>query len=197
MRDNVSYRRTTLSLLWAALVAWPMAGTAQIAIPVDTCDYITSEGKFNTTANRTHRLARANFTFIGGCKNGSLNLGNLNYTDQGNGLRLTATNITAYIWAGNGGLNPDRPIGTRIVCGTAKTNIFGKVNFRVVVHDAGKTGIDDVFMIRLRNKNGKTVYTTENPQEDFTLGGAGSGGGNIQIHKQTGGSFGGSCPAFF
>jgi hypothetical protein len=45
----------------------------------------------------------------------------------------------------------------------------------------------------------KTHFTisTENPQEDFTLGGTGSGGGNIQLYKPTWGSFGGSCPAFF
>jgi hypothetical protein len=42
-----------------------------------------------------------------------------------------------------------------------------------------------------------TIYTTENPQEDFTLGGTSRGGGNIQIHKSTAGSYGGSCPAFF
>jgi hypothetical protein len=36
--------------------------------------------------------------------------------------------------------------------------------------------------------------TTEHPQEDFTLG---SGGGNIQLFKQTADSFGGTCPALF
>src|SRR5438128_1333130 len=83
-------------------------------------------------------------------------------------------------------------------CGRATTNLFGDVDFGVVAHDAGEPGSSDVFIIRLR-KEGYTVYSTENPLEDFTLGsnGTGGGGGNIQLHDPTPGSFCGSCPAFF
>jgi hypothetical protein len=197
MHATVSYRRTTLSLLWAALLAWPAAGAAQNVTSADPCDFMTSTGGINTTANQTHALARASFALAAGCKDGSLTGGRLEYTDPGNGLNLTSTSITAYIWGGNGGANRNKRLGTRIVCGTATTNMFGEVDFGVVAHDAGGPGRNDVFIIRLRNKEGYTVYTTENPQEEFTLGGTGSAGGKIQLHKPTWGSFGGSCPAFF
>jgi hypothetical protein len=197
MHDIVSYRRTTLSVLCAALLAWPAAGAAQNVTSADPCDFMTSAGWLDTTANQTHSSAKARFALASGCKDGSLTWGHLTYTDQGNGLDLTSTSITAYIWGGNGGPDPKKPLGTRIVCGTATTNLFGDVDFGVVTHDAGEPGRNDVFIIRLRSKEGYTVYTTENPQEDITLGSTGSGGGNIQLHKPTWGSFGGSCPAFF
>jgi hypothetical protein len=164
----------------------------------DQCDYLTGMGWFNTTANQTHHLAKASFDVAGGCRDGSPTWGYLDYIDRGNGLHLTWTSITAYISAGNDVMDPKtrRRISTRIICGTGTTNLFGDVDFGVVTHDAGEPGIYDVFMIRLR-KEGTTVYTTENPQEDFTLGGTGRGGGNIQLYKPTSGSFGGSCPAFF
>jgi hypothetical protein len=197
MHDTVSYRRTTLSLLWAALLAWPAAGAAQNVTSADPCDFMTGAGQINTTANQTHPLANASFAIDGGCNDGSLTWGRLEYMDHGNGLNLTSTSITAYIWGGNGGRHPNKPLGTRILCGTATTNMFGDVDFGVVAHDAGGPGRNDVFIIRLRNKEGHTVYTTENPQEAFTLRGPGSAGGKLQLHKPTGGSFGGSCPAFF
>jgi hypothetical protein len=171
------------------------------AIPAraDQCDYLTGTGWFNTTANQTHRLAKASFDVAGGCRDGSPTWGYLDYIDQGNRLHLTWTSITAYISAGTEVVDPKtrRRISTRIICGTGATNLFGDVDFGVVAHDAGEPGIYDVFMIRLR-KEGVTVYTTENPHEDFTLGGASrGGGGNIQLYESTSGSFGGSCPAFF
>jgi hypothetical protein len=89
-----------------------------------------------------------------------------------------------------------RPIGARFICGTARTNLFGDVDWVVAARDQGEPGDDDAFIIRL-TQNGITLYTTEF-DSDHSLGGPGSGGGNIQLHKpnpSTTGSFGGSCPA--
>jgi hypothetical protein len=55
------------------------------------------------------------------------------------------------------------------------------VDFRVGVVDNGEPGVDDRFAIRL-GIAGSPVYTTEFEPDD-TLGGAGPGGGNIQLHK--------------
>jgi hypothetical protein len=87
----------------------------------DACDYVTGRGWFNTTANQTHALAKASFDMAGGCSDGSTS-GYLDYIDQGNGLHLTWTSITAYIWAGNDVLDPKtrRRISTRIICGTGR-----------------------------------------------------------------------------
>jgi hypothetical protein len=182
----------------AALAAAAVALTS-ISVRAQTCDYMTGMGWFNTTANQTHALGKASFSFAAGCKYGSPTWGYLQYSDKGDGLKFTSTSITAYIWDGNDGPDPKtgQPHGTRIICGTATTNIFGVVNFGVVAHDASEPGTADVFMIRLRNTAGTTVYSTENPQEDFTLGSTSSGGGNIQLEKPVSGAFGGSCPAFF
>jgi hypothetical protein len=164
----------------------------------DPCDFLTGAGWFNTTANQTHTLAKASFDVAGGCKDGSPTWGYLNYIDQGNGLHLVWNRITAYIFAGNDVMDAQtrQRVSTRIICGTGTTNLFGDVDFGVVVHDAGEPGIYDVFIIRLR-KAGTTVYSTEESEEDRTLGGTSRGGGNIQLYKPTSGSFGGSCPAFF
>jgi hypothetical protein len=186
-----------LSPLTTAVAAAALVLTA-IPAQADQCDYLTGAGWFNTTANQTHKLAKASFDVAAGCRNGSPIWGYLDYIDQGNGLHLVWTSITAYIAAGTQVVDAKthRRISTRIICGTGTTNLFGNVDFGVVTHDAGEPGINDVFIIKLR-KAGTTVYTTENPQEDFTLGGAGRGGGNIQLYNPVPGSFGGSCPAFF
>ncbi|PYR45793.1 MAG: hypothetical protein DMF89_24155 [Acidobacteria bacterium] len=199
MHVTVLYRRTTVSVLWAALLAWPTAGAAQTYTQPDQCDFMTSAGWLNTTAHETHPLAKATFAVAGGCKDGSVTWGHLDYTDEGNGLNVTSTSITAYIWGGNDGADPKtgRAHGTRFICGTATTNLFGDVDFGVMANDGGEPRNSDGFIIRLRNKAGSTVYMSENPQEDFTLGSSGSSGGNIQLHTPSGGSFGGSCPAFF
>ena len=195
-------RKLLPTFIVAAMAAGAIAVTGAAA-QTEGCDYMAGDGWFNTTAQQTHPLAKANFVFEGGCKYGSPTWGHLEYADDGNGLNLTSTSITAYIWDGNDALAVlnGRPIGARILCGTAMTNLFGDVNFGLVVFDAGEPGTDDAVIIRLRQA-GMTVYSTENPQEDFTLGGTGKGGGNIQIFPATSGSFtaeplGDSCPAFF
>jgi hypothetical protein len=72
-------------------------------------------------------------------------------------------------------------MGTRAVCGTARTNMFGDVDFRFEATDNGEPGDDDVFILRL-GQGGALLYTTET-DSNHTLGGSGPGGGNLQLHK--------------
>jgi len=143
--------------------------------------------------------AKANFGVGGECKHGSPTWGHLEYHDHGTDLNVHWTSITAYLdLDGDTGADPKtgQPTGTRYICGTAQTNLYGDVDFIVRAKDVGEPGVDDTFTIRL-TKSGATVYTTEF-DSDHTLGGSGPGGADIQLHKpnpSTSGSFGGSCPA--
>jgi hypothetical protein len=162
------------------------------------CDFLTGGGFIITTASFTHDPAKANFGVGGGCKDGSPTWGHLEYIDHGTGLNVHWETITAYIFVDQGEpSNGGQPTGARIICGTARTNQFGDVDWAVLARDRGEPGADDEFTIWLRDSSGNLVYTTEG-DADHTLGGDGSGGGNIQLHKpnpSNTGSFGGSCPA--
>ena len=136
---------------------------------------------------------KANFGVAGSCKN-NFSWGHLEYVDHGYSppLNVHWTSITAYLGPE---CSPTGDAHTRCICGTARSNVFGDVEFGVVVDDLGEPGVNDVFKIRL-TQGGQPVYTTES-DSDHTLGGSGSGGGNIQLHKPNPSStFGGSCPAF-
>jgi len=161
------------------------------------CDFLTGGGFVIRDSG-----ANANFGVGGGCKHGLPTWGHLEYHDHGTGLNVHWTSITAYLAEGDGvgdtSTDPKtgQPIGTRLVCGTARTNQFGDVDFLVRAQDNGEPGVDDDFWIRL-SQEGRIVYTTE-LDGDTTLGGPGSGGGNIQLHKpnpSTAGELGGDCPA--
>lgn len=166
--------------------------------PQPPCDFLTGGGFIITTASGMHAPAKANFGVGGGCKHGSPTWGHLQYIDHGNGLNVHWTSITAYQFhhQHDADAKTRQPRGGRLICGTARTNLFGDVDFVLLADDHGEPGRDDEFIIRLK-KFGTTVYTTEG-DANHTLGGDGTGGGNIQLHKpnpSTTGSFGGSCPA--
>jgi len=168
------------------------------------CDFLTGGGWIVYNGNR------ANFGVGGGCKHGSPTWGHLEYIDHGTGLNVHWTSITEYQFLddGSNGTDPKtgQPIGTRKICGTARTNQFGDVNFAVRARDAGEPGVNDQFDIRLTDSTGTIVwYSTANECTWHYLGSyapcapGDGGGGNIQLHKpnpSTSGSFGGSCPAF-
>lgn len=166
------------------------------------CDFLTGGGYIFTTASGTHAEAKANFGIGGGCKHGSPTWGHLEYHDHGTGLNVHWNTITAYLQEGEGDTSADpkngQPTGTRLVCGTARTNQFGDVDFMVRARDRGEPGVNDEFDIRL-TQGGLVVYSTENePMAPNKLGGGDGGGGNIQLHKpnpSTTGQFGGDCPA--
>lgn len=166
------------------------------------CDFLTGGGWI------LHFGAHANFGIGGGCKDGSPTWGHLEYIDHGTGLNVHWTSITGYFFLddGSNGTDPKtgQPTGTRGICGTARTNQFGDVNFAVRARDAGEPGTNDQFDILLTNpSSGATVYSTLDECFPHYLGSGCSvgkgGGGNIQLHKpnpSTTGSFGGSCPAY-
>src|SRR2546422_2783028 len=91
--------------------------------------------------------------------------------------------ITAYFPEGPTGTDPQtgQPTGVRWVCGTARTDKFGPVDFAVRASDAGEPGTADEFDIQL-TQNGLPVYTTF-VGTHHQLGGGTGGGGNIQLHK--------------
>ena len=158
------------------------------------CDFLTGGGFIIRDSG-----AKANFGVGGGCKHGSPTWGHLEYIDHGTGLNVHWETITAYLFVDQGEPSNGQPTGARIICGTARTNQFGDVDWAVFVRDRGEPGSDDEFTIRLRDSSGALVYNTEG-DSDHTLGGPGEGGGNIQLHKpnpSTTGGFGGSYPALF
>jgi len=172
-----------LALVSGSAFAWP-------------CDFLTGGGFIFYNGNK------ANFGVGGGCKHGSPTWGHLEYIDHGTGLNVHWTSITGYFEVDTQ-TGSKQPTGARLVCGTARTNQFGDVDFVVEARDAGEPGINDQFDIRLR-KAGVIVYDTTRQCFPHYLGSSApcapgtNGGGNIQLHKpnpSTSGSFGGSCPA--
>jgi hypothetical protein len=166
------------------------------------CDFLTGGGFIITTGGGTHAPAKANFGIGGGCKHGSPTWGHLEYHDHGNGLNAHWLTITAYLAEGDGlgdtSFDPKtkQPTGTRLVCGTARTNLYGNVDFMVRAKDAGEPGREDEFDIRLA-QDGRVVYGTE-VEGIHQLNDGNGGGGNIQLHKpnpSTDGQLGGECPA--
>ena len=167
------------------------------------CDFVTGGGFIFFNGSR------ANFGVGGGCKDGSPTFGHLEYVDHGTGLNVHWTSITGYFLLGADGVDDHgQPTGSRLVCGTATTNLFGDVDFAVTVRDAGEPGINDQFDIRLRQPGGGLIVYdtgTECPGSGHFLGSpvpcapGTNGGGNIQLHKPNPstrtGAFGGFCPA--
>lgn len=185
-----------------AVIVMTTQGTVN-AMPTP-CDFLTGGGFIMTTASNTHDLAKGTFAIGGGCKQGMPTWGHLEYHDHGNGLNAHWLTITAYLAEGPGtgdtSVDPKthQPTGTRLVCGTARTNLYGDVDFMVRAHDHGEPGTEDLFDIRLK-QNGVVVYTTENEFGfPHRLNDGNGGGGNIQLHKpnpSTEGNLGGDCPA--
>jgi hypothetical protein len=177
----------SLALAGAALSLALASGAANAWV----CDFLTGGGFIINNG------AKANFGAGGGCKHGTPTWGHLEYHDHGIGLNAHWTSITAYIEESSGFDDRGRMIGSRLVCGTARTNLFGDVDFVFRAKDAGEPGVNDEFDIRLK-KMGVVVYTTENSGFPHKLNNGDGGGGNIQLHKpnpSTTGDFGGSCPA--
>ena len=174
-------RRVIGRLAVAALVL-AAAGPAGAWDQPSSCDYLDGEGFIVTTASGMHNPAKAEFCVTAGCKYGSP-WGHLEYIDKGTRLNVHATSITAYVFVDQG--PPTRegdPTGTRQICGTAKTNYFGYVDFWAQVKDTGEPDTNDEFIIRLQ-KDGQLVYTTEG-DADHTLGGPGTRpGGELELEK--------------
>ena len=143
------------------------------------CDFLTGGGFIIPNG------ANANFGVAGGCKDGTPTWGHLEYIDHGIGLKVHGTSITAYF--------PDElDARARFICGTARTNLYGNVDFAVRAKDVAEPGVDDEFDIQLTQEGtGILVYTTNS---DFSSTPHKLNGGNIQLHGPAVGT-GGSCPA--
>src|SRR3989442_15931721 len=78
---------------------------------------------------------------------------------------------------------PRVPTGTRWICGTARTDMFGDVDLVVRASDAGEPGTADEFEIQL-TQNGTVGHATADfsGSTDPQSGGGVGGGGNIQLH---------------
>ena len=167
------------------------------------CDFLTGGGFIITTGGGTHPPAKGNFGVGGGCKHGLPTWGHLEYHDHGNGLNVHWETITAYLAEGDGlgdtATDPKtkQPIGTRLICGTARSNLYGDVDFMVRAKDSGEPGTEDEFDIRLA-RGSVLVYATDSADGVHLLNDGNGGGGNIQLHKpnpSTFGELGGDCPA--
>ena len=186
---------TRLALGIATLALALASGAANA---VDDCDFLTGGGFIIVNGDK------ANFGVGGGCKDGMHTWGHLEYIDHGLGLNVHWMSITAYLEESSDTYD-GHPIGSRFICGTARTNLYGDVDFAVRAKDAGEPGVNDEFDIQLTQPQGSpvanvSVYTTNfnfvGPPHRLNDGAG--GGGNIQLHKpnqSTTGGFGGSCPA--
>src|ERR1700681_1306672 len=184
-RQFNSSRGMTMRKLWTrvatqlATFALLLASGSAFDCP---CDFLTGGGFI------IYNGAKANFGVGGGCKDGSPTWGHLEYIDHGIGLNVHWTSITAYIEVDSSVASRGKLTGARQVCGTARTNLFGDVDFVVQARDAGEPGVNDQFDIRLR-KAGLIVYDTTTQCFPHYLGSSApcapgtGGGGNIQLHK--------------
>ncbi len=152
---------------------------AKAHIVPSPCDFTTGGG-FVITDNGNH----ANFGLVAGCKPDRF-FGHVNFVDHDTsgafaGLHVSSDQILAYYDSciGGCGLPPGRTY--RDICGTADTNLFGTVKFRVRTLDkdpntGGGRGVDR-FGLKLTGgtvPGGSAVVITTR----FLAG------GDIELHK--------------
>src|SRR6266446_4884660 len=134
MKNIVRILGVLVLVLLAAVLLTPVApfkSTIALAHEV-VCDFTTGGG-FVITDNMNH----ANFGLVAGCKHGGF-FGHVNFVDHDTtglfaGLHVSSDQITAYV-------DPFPPSRYRDICGTADTNLFGNVYFRVRTLDVAEPG---------------------------------------------------------
>jgi hypothetical protein len=189
-----------------ALVLAGGAAAAQNPLP---CDFLTGGGYIINNG------AKANFGVGGSCKTGGDGhglWGHLEYVDHGGAssgsssvapFNVHWTTITGYFFCSDISCtsfvdSPSQPSGTRLICGTATTNLPSPddaVNWFVKATDNDQPGQNsNLFMIVMTSQQGAFTYSTG----DDPLA-----GGNIELHKPNNstGFFSGAptstnCPAF-
>jgi hypothetical protein len=122
------------------VLAGALCDLARAQQPI-ACDFLTAAGSV-TAAGGGH----ASFELASGVKDG-LFWGHLTYRDDGVRLTVDSTSITNYVATGP---------TTRVVEGTARTNLYGKRRFRVTVTDNGEPGGPETFQLEL-----DTGYVTQ------------------------------------
>src|SRR5438132_4573255 len=161
--------RRIIGLLAAAALLLPgrSAGPQPPPIP---CDFVTGGGDIIPSGG----TAKANFGIGGSCKaggDGHTLWGHLEYIDHGfstptvKKLNVHWTDITGYFFCGDPDCTtfvdpPGQPTGTRLICGTARTNqTSADVNWVVKVTDNREPGKgSDTFMIHV--VGGSLDYTS-------------------------------------
>ena len=193
--------RRVISVLGAVAVTLTGAATGALA---QQCDFLTAGGYI------INNEAKANFGVGGSCKPGGDGhglWGHLQYKDHGTGLDVHWTTITGYFACSDPscGIDPapdsasSQPTGTRLICGTARTNLpfpDDTVDWAVRATDKGEPGKNnDLLGIQIVSQKGSFAYSAD----VRTLA-----GGNTQLHKPNNstGFFGAgpdstNCPAFF
>jgi hypothetical protein len=101
------------------------------------CDFLTAAGRVNATASG----GVVRFELASGVKDGMF-WGHLTYRDNGLMLKVDSTSITNYVATGT---------TTRVIEGTARTNLYGNRVFRVTATANGEPGGNDTFQIELDN----------------------------------------------
>jgi len=142
---------------------------SQVPPGMRSCDKVTGGGFIVTTGVSTNVVSTngvcatySSFGLMAGNKHGQ-RVGKLNYIDHGTGMHVTSTAVTGFTVVDAVSRAIDFDVLIDGVAGTA----------RVLVADNGEPGRNDIFDITL-----STGY-----HAGGDLGGAGPGGGNIQLHK--------------
>lgn len=169
-------RRSLARLVLTTLAVGAIASTAVLTgsrvakahvIPTP-CDFTTGGGYVISDSGYN-----ADFGLVGGCKHGGF-YGHVNFVDHDvsgafAGLHLSSDSIDGYF-------EPAPGSNVRDICGTADTNLFGKVKFRARTEDNGEPGVGvDKFGLKL------TLMPSGIPILLMTT--RVLAGGNIQLHK--------------
>ena len=101
------------------------------------CDFLTGAGSVTASGGG----GQASFELASGVKDGMF-WGHLTYQNSGLTLKVNSTSITNYLATG--------PM-TRVLEGTARTNLYGNRVFRVTATDNGEPGSNDTFQLELDN----------------------------------------------
>jgi len=178
MKNIVRILGVLVLVLLAAVLLTPVApfkSTIALAHEV-VCDFTTGGG-FVITDNMNH----ANFGLVAGCKHGGF-FGHVNFVDHDTtgmfaGLHVSSDQVTAYVQP-----DPTSHPRYRDICGTADTNLFGNVYFRVRTLDVAEPGSGptgpDRFGIELTGIS--PPYAGVHKVVVFTRV---LRGGNMQLHK--------------
>ncbi len=178
MKNIVRILGVLVLVFLAAVLLTPVApfkSTIALAHEV-VCDFTTGGG-FVITDNMNH----ANFGLVAGCKHGGF-FGHVNFVDHDTtgmfaGLHVSSDQVTAYVQP-----DPTSHPRYRDICGTADTNLFGNVYFRVRTLDVAEPGSGptgpDRFGIELTGIS--PPYAGVHKVVVFTRV---LRGGNMQLHK--------------
>jgi hypothetical protein len=115
------------------VLAGALCDLARAQQPI-ACDFLTAAGSV-TAAGGGH----ASFELASGVQDGMF-WGHLTYRDDGVRLTVDSTSITNYVAMGP---------TTRVIEGTARTNLYGNRRFRVTATDNGEPGGPETFQLEL------------------------------------------------